>query len=236
MSLTARIAENLATVRKRIAVACGRANRDPTEVTMVAVTKYAEIEWIEALLTLGELELGENRPQQLAARAALFSDTVHWHLIGHLQRNKADLAVRHAALVHSVDSPRLLAAIEMEAASTGRMVRVLLEVNLSGEKQKHGFDKDELEATFDTLHGHPHVAIEGLMTMAAYADDPEAARPTFRELRTLRDRLQPRCPEGVELRRLSMGMSGDFEPAIEEGATLVRIGSALWEGLPAATS
>ncbi|MCY2965405.1 MAG: YggS family pyridoxal phosphate-dependent enzyme [Planctomycetota bacterium] len=236
MSLTARIAENLAAVRQRIAAACGRAGRDPADVTLVAVTKYAQIEWIEALLSVGEIELGENRPQQLAARAALFPATVHWHLIGPLQRNKANLAVRHAELVHSVDSSRLLPALDTEAASTGRKVRVLLEVNLSGEEQKHGFGKDELEATFDSLHGHPHVSIEGLMTMAAYTDDPEAARPTFRELRLLRDRLQLRCPAGVELRCLSMGMSGDFEPAIEEGATLVRIGSALWEGLEAVTA
>ncbi|RPI77036.1 MAG: YggS family pyridoxal phosphate-dependent enzyme, partial [Planctomycetaceae bacterium] len=198
---------------------------------LVAVTKYAQPEWIRAIVDLGETELGENRPQQLAGRAESLRLDVHWHLIGHLQRNKVRQVVPYVTLIHSVDSFRLLAALDAEAASLNRRLRVLVEVNLSGEAQKHGFAAADLEGAWSEVTGHRHLSVEGFMTMAAEVDDPEQARPTFRALRELRDRLQSRCPAEMELKHLSMGMSGDFEPAVEEGATLVRIGSALWQGL-----
>ena len=225
-----RIAANLAAVRARIAAASLRAGRHPADVQLIAVTKYAQPAWIEALIDLGQRELGENRPQQLAARAQTLPPEAHWHLVGHLQRNKVRLVAPYTTLIHSVDSLRLLDALDAEAAARGDRLRVLCEVNLSGEAQKHGFRQDELVAAWSDVVAHRHLSIEGLMTMAAETTEPEQARPTFRGLRELRDALQSASPVEVRLTQLSMGMSGDFEPAVEEGATLVRIGSALFAG------
>jgi pyridoxal phosphate enzyme (YggS family) len=236
--LLAQLTTNLNRVRQRMQAACQRAGRPADSVRLVAVTKTASVECIRAFLAVLGTEpsppadLGENRPQQLASRARELPDSIHWHLIGHLQRNKVDLAVAHASLVHSVDSERLLQALNAEAGKAGRTLRVLLEVNVSGEAQKHGFTPAELEARFEQIAQQPHLAIQGLMTMAPLAEDPELARPTFRGLRELRDRLAAHALPGLTLPELSMGMSGDFEVAIEEGATLVRVGSALWENLP----
>lgn len=230
--LRERLEENLRGVRKRMEEACQRAQRSPQTVRLVAVTKYAQPAWMRELLALGERDWGENRPQQLASRAGEFPATIRWHLIGSLQRNKAQLAARHATLVHSVDSVRLLEALEKQAAACQRTLPVLLEVNISGETQKHGFTAAELLAIARTPPQTPHLSIEGLMTMAPHSDRPEESRGVFRGLRDLRDRLREQVP-AWPLRDLSMGMSGDFEVAIEEGATLVRVGSALWEGLEA---
>jgi pyridoxal phosphate enzyme (YggS family) len=238
-ALLTQLATNLGQVRQRMQSACDRVGRPANSVRLVAVTKTISVDVVGAFVTvLGAdaghpADLGENRPQQLASRAqALAGSAIQWHLIGHLQRNKVDLAVAHASLVHSVDSERLLQALNSEAGKAGRILPVLLEVNVSGEAQKHGFAPSELEARFEQLAHQPHLAIQGLMTMAPLADDPELARPTFRGLRELRDRLAARSLPGLTLPHLSMGMSGDFEVAIEEGATLVRVGSALWEHLP----
>ena len=152
-----------------------------------------------------------------------------WHLIGHLQRNKLDRTVPLVALVHSVDSERLLAALDAFGRARGVPVPVLLEVNCSGEAAKGGFAPADLPALGDTVMSRAGVAVRGLMTMAAYSDDPEAARPTFAALRTLRDDLRART--GLALPDLSMGMSGDFEVGVEEGATFVRVGSTLFDGL-----
>jgi pyridoxal phosphate enzyme (YggS family) len=224
------IAANYQSVRERMAAACRRAGRDPDSVTLVAVTKYAELEWIRALVGLGVVELGENRPQQLVARAAQVASPVHWHLIGHLQRNKVRSILPLVALIHSADSLRLLEAVNRIAAALDVKPRVLIEVNLSGEDAKHGFRADDLRSQWDQIVALEQIRLGGLMTMAAYSPDPENARPAFRQLCELRDELQARSGAG-HLKDLSMGMTGDFEVAIEEGATLVRIGSALWQGL-----
>ena len=229
-ALRQRLEENVRAVRQRMELACQRVQRPVNAVRLVAVTKYAQPAWMRELFSLGELDWGENRPQQLASRAGEFPETVRWHLIGTLQRNKAQLAARHAAVVHSVDSVRLLETLEKQAATSQRTLPVLLEVNISGEAQKHGFTPAELLAVAGAPPATPHLSIEGLMTMAPHSDLPEESRGVFRGLRELRDSLREQVP-AWPLRDLSMGMSGDFEVAIEEGATLVRVGSALWEGL-----
>jgi pyridoxal phosphate enzyme (YggS family) len=216
-----------------MAAACSRCGRDPASVLLVAVTKYARLEWIRDIVALGVTELGENRPQQLAARACEISAPVNWHLIGPLQRNKVRSTLPIAALIHAADSLRVLEAIDRIAGEMALRPRVLIEVNLTGEEAKHGFEADDLVASWKRIAEFRQISIEGLMTMAAYTADPETARPVFARLRSLRDELQAQSPSDLAARltQLSMGMTGDFEVAIEEGATIVRIGSALWQGL-----
>jgi pyridoxal phosphate enzyme (YggS family) len=222
------VAENYAAVRARIAAACDRSGRDPSAVRLVAVTKYAPIEAIRELVALGHRDLGENRPQQLLERAALLDGLgVRWHLIGTLQRNKARKVLPVAGLIHSADDLRLLEALDRLAGELSLRPRVLLEVNVSGEATKHGFRPDELASLWPRVAGFGRLDIAGLMTMAPDSDDPEQARPVFRALRRLREDLAAAGP--LPLPELSMGMSGDFEVAIEEGATIVRVGSALFE-------
>jgi PLP dependent protein len=224
---TAQIAENVARVRGRIAGAAARSGRSADAVTLVAVTKYAPVELLWPLVEAGCADLGESRPQQLWDRAAALGDLpVRWHMIGHLQRNKVRRTLPLCSMIHSIDSPRLLDTVEAEA---DRPVSVLLEVNVSGEEAKQGFAPSEVEPFLATLSPVRHVTVRGLMCMAALEGGPDAARRDFAALRELRDRLRPCCPAGVMLDELSMGMSGDFEAAIEEGATIVRIGSALFE-------
>jgi PLP dependent protein len=225
------IATNLADLQARIAAAAERSGRRPEEVRLVAVTKYVEPETIRRLVAAGCTLLGENRPQQLWHKAEALADLpVTWHMIGHLQRNKVRRTLPLVAMVESADSPRLVAAIDEVAAGLERRVPVLLEVNVSGEEAKHGFAPDGVRSFLDELAGYRHVEVRGLMCMARWGGGPDAARRDFATLRELRDRLRPRCPEGVVFDELSMGMSGDFEEAVEEGATMVRIGSALYEG------
>jgi hypothetical protein len=234
-AITALLTTNLEGIRERIGVACRRAGRDPAAVQLVAVTKYAALRWVELLAPL-HTDCGENRPQQLAERQPMLPQ-LRWHLIGQLQRNKVRLAVRHAHMIHSVDSLKLLEAIAEAAVREQRCPELLLQVNASREASKSGFSPEELEEVWPRLlEAGRGLPIAGLMTMAAETDNIEEARPAFRELRRLRDVLQAR-PEtavsGVQLVELSMGMSGDFEAAIEEGATLVRLGTAVFRGLSA---
>lgn len=226
--LRATLAERLAAVRARVAAAAARAGRAPGAVTLVAVTKTVSPAVAAAAVELGAAHLGENRPQELWKKAAAVPGAT-WHLIGHLQRNKLDRTVPLVALVHSVDSERLLAALDACGRARGAPVPVLLEANCSGEASKGGFDPAAVPALAGALPGLAGVSVRGLMTMAAYAPDPEAARPTFARLRALRDDLRART--GLPLPDLSMGMSADFGVAVEEGATLVRVGTTLFEGL-----
>lgn len=230
LDISSRLAANLDRIRNRVESVCASGGRDPASVTLIAVTKYAPLDWVRALTSLGVAELGESRPQQLAERADVLGTGLHWHLIGPLQRNKVRRMLELGVLIHSIDSLRLLERIDRLAAELRVLPKLLLEVNVSGEAAKHGFSPDDLSAQWHAIAGYGNVRIAGLMTMAPYADNPEEARPAFRELRLLRDRLREQAP-GFELPELSMGMSGDFEVAIEEGATLIRIGSSLFEGL-----
>lgn len=228
------IADNVARVREGIAAAAIAAGRQPDEIKLVAVSKYVDAAVAALLVDAGCRALGEARPQQLWEKAESPSLTgVEWHLIGALQRNKIRRTLPLVSLIHSVDSVRLLAAIDEQAAALDlpAPARLLLEVNCSGDAAKHGFAADEVRRLLPTLADYPHVAVAGLMTMAALDGDDAVAHANFAALRTLRDELAPNAPPGVDLRELSMGMSGDFTAAIAEGATIVRIGSSLFEGI-----
>jgi len=228
------IARNLAEVRQRIAEAAKRSGRTAETITLVAVTKYVGPETIHPLVAAGCNLLGESRPQQLCQRAEQLAGLpVAWHLIGHLQRNKVRRTLELVEMIHSVDSRELLGAIDRIAGELGRHSSVLLEVNTSGEATKHGFHPQQLPALIGELPRLAHVKVRGLMCMAGLEGGPERARRDFDALRQLRDRLSADLPDGIRLHELSMGMSGDYEVAIEEGATIVRVGSALFEGIDA---
>jgi pyridoxal phosphate enzyme (YggS family) len=229
-ALSARLQANLDQVQRRMADACARTGRPPESVRLVAVTKTAPLPAIRALLNLGQTTLGENRPQQLLERADLLRGAPvlpHWHLIGQLQRNKVRSLLPAVELIHSVDSLKLLQRIGEVAGELGRRAAVLLQANVSGEANKQGFAPEELERDWDAIQSIPNIDIQGLMTMAPLTEDETLIRGAFRGLRQLRDELQARSP-AMSLSELSMGMSGDFELAIEEGATLVRLGSVLF--------
>jgi PLP dependent protein len=223
-----RLADNFAAVEERLCAACHRAGRARGEVTLIAVTKTVSAE-VAALLPERDVhDLGESRPQELWRKAAVIP-AVHWHLIGHLQRNKIERTLPLVARIHSVDSVRLLEALEMACRQESRSLPVLLEVNASREPNKHGFTPEDVSGLAAQLAALKYLRVDGLMTMAAYEDDPERTRPTFTALRMLRDRLAAEL--GRPLPQLSMGMSNDFEIAVEEGATLVRVGTVLFEGI-----
>jgi pyridoxal phosphate enzyme (YggS family) len=222
--IRARLQDRLQAVEARILAACGRAGRVRSEITLVAVTKGVGIQVARLLPELGLADLGESRPQELWKKAgALKGLPIRWHMIGHLQRNKIKPTIDFTTMIHSVDSLRLLEELNAQFAK-GFHQPVLLEVNASREPNKHGFAPEEVATVVTSIASYPDIRVEGLMTMAAYNDDPQTARSTFREVRRLRDELA--------LKRLSMGMSNDFEVAIEEGATLIRLGTILFEGLP----
>jgi PLP dependent protein len=230
MNARAVIEANLQRLEERIAAACARAGRRRDDVTLVAVTKSVAPEVAALLPGLRVFDLGESRPQALWAKASALAPAVRLHLVGHLQRNKVERTLPLVTLIHSVDTLRLLDAIEAECERTGRTADVLLEVNASREPNKAGFAPEDLPVVAERLPALQRVRVRGLMTMAALADEPEAARPTFAELRTLRDRLRG-LGTGHAIEHLSMGMSNDFEVAIEEGATLIRVGTLIFEGL-----
>ena len=217
------IADRVADVRQRVQHAAERAGRAPADVTIVAVSKGSPPEAIEKAAAAGIAHLGENRVQEAAAKiAALGSLPVTWHLVGHLQTNKAKTALELFDIIHSVDSLHLAEVLSHRAQTSAaqRPLPVLLEVNVTGETSKFGFPSGDVAAAAQAIARLPHLDLLGLMTVAPFVGDPEAVRPVFRELRRLRDALG--------LRELSMGMTDDFEVAIEEGATLVRIGRAIF--------
>ena len=226
----ARIRENLETVRGRIRDAARRAGRAPDSIRLVAVTKRNPPEQIRPLIAAGALDLGENYPQELWKKVeALEGLFARWHLIGHLQGNKAKKTLPMVRLIHAVDSLKLLEALDALARDQADPPAVCLQVNTSGETAKHGWSPSEIAGDAESIAGCRFIPVAGLMTMAALDSIPETARASFATLRAVRDALRVRT--GLPLNELSMGMSGDFEAAIEEGATLVRIGSALFEGV-----
>ena len=233
---------HLEAVRSRIARACGRVGRDPAGVEIVAVTKTHPVVRVSEAVQSGLLDVGENRVQEaLAKQDEWQGPPVRWHLIGHLQRNKAKQAVGRFALIHSLDSIRLADALEQAAAAKDLTQDVLVQVNVAGEEQKDGVALNDAEALVRHVGGLPHLALKGLMTMAPLTEDANVQRETFRGLRKLRDELQAigngqsaidsqeRLPiADSRLPVLSMGMSNDFEIAVEEGATLLRLGTVLF--------
>lgn len=227
-----RIADNLARVQERIADEANRCGRDVSDIVLVAVTKYVDDATTRAVYQAGCVDLGESRPQQLWSKGEALSDLQpRWHMVGHLQRNKVARTLPLTALIHSVDSLRLAREIDREAGRLDRAANVLLEVNISGDSAKHGFQPEEVDPTVAAMSELANLNVLGLMTMAHREGGAEVARRDFASLRELRDRLADSCPEKVSLAQLSMGMSGDFEAAVAEGATILRIGSALFEGI-----
>ena len=236
------IERNLRSVQERIAEAALRAGRDPAAVTLVAVTKTFPVEVILEGYAAGLRHFGENRPEEGAAKipavnAAVPGPRPVWHMVGHIQSRKADLAVAYFDVVHSVDRLKIAQRLSRFAVEAGREIPVLLECNISGEATKFGFPVDrwredaaQREAFFaecTAILALPGLRVEGLMTVAPLTDDPERVRPVFAGLRALRDALRERFPH-LPWRELSMGMTDDFEVAVEEGATIVRIGRAIF--------
>jgi len=220
------IAENLKHLRERIAAKCGEFKRNPQEIKLVAVSKFFGLDAINEANGLGITDFGENRAQELRDKYELLGDKVTWHFIGTLQRNKVKYAVKSATYIHSVDSATLADEINIQAQKLNKVQKILLEVKTSSEESKSGLTTEsELLNLVKHCSTLPNVEIVGLMTMAAYTDDTEIIRKSFIELRNLRDKINQ---NGFDLKELSMGMTNDFEIAIEEGATMLRIGSAIF--------
>lgn len=225
------LGEILAEVKVKIEAACRRAGRSPDDVEIVAVTKTHGAETVDEAWRAGLSIIGENKVQEAAWKKPASASGPSWHLIGHLQGNKVRHALALFDVIHSVDSARLADRINAVADDMGASPRILLEVNVSGEKSKSGLKPEEVEGVLRHIAAEcPRITVEGLMTMAPFSENPEDARPFFRRLRELRDALERSL--GVGLPRLSMGMSGDFEVAVEEGATWVRLGTVLFGERP----
>jgi pyridoxal phosphate enzyme (YggS family) len=220
----------LADVRARIARAAGRAGRDPASVRLVAVSKTFPVEFVRAVAEAGQIDFGENKVQEALLKMDQTADLpIRWHLVGHLQSNKAKKAGRFD-VVHSIDGAGVLEKIDEAAAAAGRHIDLLLQVDLAGELTKHGAREDELMAIVQAAQKATTARMVGLMLLPPAADTPDNARPYFQELRKVRERLMARGVDPSFLNELSMGMSHDFEVAVEEGATLVRVGTAIFGG------
>ncbi|MEO6810680.1 MAG: YggS family pyridoxal phosphate-dependent enzyme [Isosphaeraceae bacterium] len=225
-----RLLENWDSVHDRMTEAARRVGRDPGGLILVSVTKRSPADWIRPLVDFGANDLGENYPQALWSKVETLGDLpVRWHLIGHLQRNKARKTLPMVALIHGVDSLSLLQTLDDLAEGLDNPAGVCLQVNASGEAAKHGWSPEALLKDAEEIAACRRIPVVGLMTMAALDPDPDRARATFAKARLLRDALRDQT--GLALPELSMGMSNDFEVAIEEGATLIRVGSALFEGV-----
>ena len=224
------LAANLAALRARLAAACARAGRDAASVTLLAVSKFQPPEAVRAALDAGLVHFGESRVQEAKAKIPLCPGRARWHMIGHLQSNKCRDAVALFELVQSVDSLALAQELDRQCEKAAKTLPVLLEVNVAGEASKFGYAPARMLAEFRELSALPRLEVHGLMTIAPYTPTPERVRPVFRRLRELRGECEQIL--GAPLPHLSMGMSGDFEIAIEEGATIVRVGTALFGERP----
>jgi hypothetical protein len=222
------VAGNCERIREQVAQAARRAGRDPQTVRIIAASKTKPVDLIERAIEAGMTDIGENYVQEAADKIRRISAPVSWHMIGHLQRNKAGRAVELFDVIHAVDGVGLADALARHGERCGHVVRVLLEVNMGGEATKHGVDPDEVERLIAALAGRRWLLVDGLMAIPPPGQSPEDARPYFRRLRELRDRLRATAPPNCPLRELSMGMTDDFTVAIEEGATMVRIGRAIF--------
>ena len=224
-----RIQRNLEALKERISAAAKRSGRASEAVRMVAVTKTVGIEDARGLYEAGVRDLGENRIQEARRKMSALDDLdIAWHMIGHLQTNKANKVAGMFALIHSVDSLRLAQALNTAGERLDAVTEILMQINVSGEESKSGFKPDQFAEALDAIDDLPRLKVSGLMTMAPFVDDPEEARPVFAGLREVRDRYKENTPLNVALDYLSMGMTQDFEVAIEEGADIIRIGTALF--------
>jgi pyridoxal phosphate enzyme (YggS family) len=222
------IAANIEKIKQRIAAACSRAGRDPHSVELMAVTKTVSTERILQAVDAGITLLGENYVQEAREKQELLGGSARMHLIGHLQTNKAKYAVRLFDCVHSVDRLELAQELNKRAKAVNRILDILIEVNVSGEQTKNGVSPAQVRELIGRIAGLENLSVRGLMTMAPYSDDPETSRPYFQALRQLRDDIAREEIPRVQMAELSMGMTDDFEVAIEEGSTIVRIGRAIF--------
>lgn len=222
------VKENLLIVENRIKEACKRCGRDRSEVTLIAVSKTKPADMIQEAYQWGIRNFGENKVQEICDKYELLPDDIRWHMIGHLQRNKVKQVIDKAVLIHSVDSVRLAEQIEEEAAKKGICVDILLEVNVADEESKFGFRLEETEQAIRDISVFPHISIKGLMTIAPFVENSEQNRPVFKELNQFYVDMQRKNIDNVNMNMLSMGMTGDYEIAIEEGATLVRVGTGIF--------
>jgi pyridoxal phosphate enzyme (YggS family) len=225
--MTGSLSERLSEINGRIARAALKSGRRPENVQLVAVTKMIPVDRLGEAISCGIKVFGENRVQDFLAKHEAWGDRVEWHLIGHLQQNKVKYLVDKVGLIHSLDSIDLARRLDSLSETGGRPWRVLVQVNVAGEATKHGLTPEVTPAFLDEIRSLPGLKVSGLMTIAPYEENPEAVRLVFRKLRLLRDEVSRDRP-WLNLQHLSMGMSNDFEIAIEEGATMVRIGSALF--------
>lgn len=222
------IAENLDEVRNRIDQACERAGRDPKEVTLIAVSKTKPLAMLEEAYAHGARDFGENWVQEIQEKVPLLPEDIHWHMIGHLQRNKVKYIIDKVSLIHSVDSIRLAEEIEKQAEKHDVDMDILIEVNMAEEETKFGLKKDEVIQMVKECAKLPHIHIKGLMTIAPFVENPEDNRQYFRAIRELSVDISRENIDNVSMGILSMGMTGDFEVAVEEGATLVRVGTGIF--------
>ena len=222
------ITDNYREVEAKVQEAARRAGRDPKEITLIAVSKTKPLEDIEELIRIGVREFGENKPQELRDKYEAVSTPVHFHQIGHLQTNKVKYIIDKAVLIHSVDSMHLAEQIQKEAEKRGLTAQVLIEVNAAEEETKFGVTLDTAAALVKEISVLPNVHICGLMTIAPFVDDPEENRPVFRAMHELLLDIKSQSIDNVDMNVLSMGMTNDYEVAIEEGATMVRVGTAIF--------
>lgn len=222
------VKENLEEVERRINEACARVNRDRSEVTLIAVSKTKPVSMVEEAMDCNIIEFGENKVQELTNKYEQLPKSLHWHLIGHLQRNKVKYIVDKVCLIHSVDSYKLAEAISIEAVKKEVDVKILIEVNVAEEESKFGVTVSEAVELTEQISKLPNVFIEGLMTIAPFVENPEENRQYFKKLKQLAVDIEEKNIDNVNMSVLSMGMTGDYEVAIEEGATMIRVGTGIF--------
>ena len=222
------VQEQLNEVRQKIVQACERAGRNPSEVKLIAVSKTKPVSMIEEAIACGQTVFGENKVQELCDKIPQLPANLEWHLIGHLQRNKVKYIVDKVALIHAVDTVRLAKQISQEAIKAGVTVQILLEVNVAREESKFGFMEEEVEEAVREIAAFPNIQIVGLMTIAPFVADPEENRIYFKKLHQLCVDINKKNIDNIRMSELSMGMTGDYEVAIEEGATMVRVGTGIF--------
>ena len=222
------IQENIKLLEENIKKACEKVGRDVNEVTLIAVSKTKPYTAIEEALPTGVKDYGENKVQELCDKYEILPKDIKWHMIGHLQRNKVKYLVGKASLIHSVDSIRLAEQIEKEYAKADEIANILIEVNMAQEESKFGITSEETEQLVREIAKFPHIRIKGLMTIAPYTDNPESNRVYFRNMKKLSVDIENKNIDNVSMSVLSMGMTGDYQVAVEEGATLVRVGTGIF--------
>ena len=222
------ILENIKHVEENINAACAKVGRDPAEVTLIAVSKTKPYTMIEEALKSGTLDYGENKVQEINDKYEILPKNIRWHMIGHLQRNKVKYLVGKTALIHSVDSVRLAEQIEKEYAKADEIANIVIEVNMAEEESKFGITAKETEEIVREISQFPHIRIQGLMTIAPYTENPETNRGYFRNMKQLSVDISKKNIDNVNMSVLSMGMTGDYQVAIEEGATMVRVGTGIF--------